>query len=482
MPTFQDLVKGKGVIDFRPYLLYLINSGAYAALNPFLSIILDDRGLDEFQIGIVLAVTPLVNFIGSPSGGYLYDLSNESKLVWILFIIMGASVIQLLLATENFYFIICICALWSFALSPIDSILNHAVLTHLGENKKDYGKHRLWGAVSWGIVSFIMGILLTYFTIYISFISYFVGLICYCWFIYITKIPKVSAVPIDIETTLESLVEENYEPNIEILQKESFEHVHIDENIEPEQVVDEINIEEEIPKEIDEIDEPKPDIWKSLLKVKVIIFYILVFIMGVATTVIYGYLFLYIDDLGGSETLMGISLVCTVATEIPFFFYSGKFLELFGEEFLILSAMVAYVIRVLGYSILQNPWWVLPLELLHGLTFGAMYAAGIHYSSNLFPAKLSTTGQGIFNGIYAGLGPFCGGLLGGWLYDSYGPRTMFRILALFTSFGIILLICTYWKELYSKMSILFRNIYKVPLNNDTTTEEIELEELDEQKN
>jgi len=44
--------------------------------------------------------------------------------------------------------------------------------------------------------------------------------------------------------------------------------------------------------------------------------------------------------------------------------------------------------RAIGYSFLESSWWVLPLELLHGLTFGATWAAGIEHTSNIAPPGL----------------------------------------------------------------------------------------------
>merc|ERR1712130_613496 len=181
---------------------------------------------------------------------------------------------------------------------------------------------------------------------------------------------------------------------------------------------------------------------------------------GIGTYLINAFLFLFLQDLGGSEVLMGLTLTFTVLTEIPFFFFSGTILRWFGEEWLIFSAMMAYIVRVLGYSVLQNPWWVLPLELLHGLTFGAMYAAGIHYSSKLLPPELSATAQGLFGGVYNGIGPLTGSIVGGWLYESAGPRRMFQVMATFVTLGLVILCTTFRHEMWCNLSNLYTSLYK----------------------
>ena len=60
------------------------------------------------------------------------------------------------------------------------------------------------------------------------------------------------------------------------------------------------------------------------------------------------------------------------------------------------------MVRSLGYAMLTSAWWVLPLEFLHGLTFGAMWAAGVQHTSNIAPRSLEATAQTVFAGLYNG--------------------------------------------------------------------------------
>ena len=47
--------------------------------------------------------------------------------------------------------------------------------------------------------------------------------------------------------------------------------------------------------------------------------------------------------------------------------------------------MLAFGVRFLLYSLLRNPWLVLPMELLNGLTFGLFYANMVGYASAVAP-------------------------------------------------------------------------------------------------
>jgi hypothetical protein len=69
-------------------------------------------------------------------------------------------------------------------------------------------------------------------------------------------------------------------------------------------------------------------------------------------------------------------------------------------------AFVAYTVRFIGYSFLTNAWFVLPIELLHGLTFGLMWAAATSYGSIITPPGMSGTIQGLISGVHFGFGNY----------------------------------------------------------------------------
>lgn len=47
------------------------------------------------------------------------------------------------------------------------------------------------------------------------------------------------------------------------------------------------------------------------------------------------------------------------------------------------------LIRIyLMLQVLRGPWWVLPSEVLHGLTFAAMWAATTDYAHGIAPGTL----------------------------------------------------------------------------------------------
>ncbi|CAM9275933.1 unnamed protein product, partial [Sphacelaria rigidula] len=71
--------------------------------------------------------------------------------------------------------------------------------------------------------------------------------------------------------------------------------------------------------------------------------------------------------------------------EVPFFYLSGPLIRKIGVRWVIALTEVAYLVRFIYYSNLERPWWVLPVEVLHGLTFAAMWAATTDYAYQISP-------------------------------------------------------------------------------------------------
>lgn len=79
--------------------------------------------------------------------------------------------------------------------------------------------------------------------------------------------------------------------------------------------------------------------------------------------------------------------------ELPFFFISGKLLKKIGHVNAMSLVLFGFGVRFFCYSLLQNPWYVLPVELLSGVTFGVFYATMASYASIVAPPGTEATMQ-----------------------------------------------------------------------------------------
>lgn len=94
------------------------------------------------------------------------------------------------------------------------------------------------------------------------------------------------------------------------------------------------------------------------------------------------------------KTLQGlVSVVQTFGGEIPLFYLSGSILQRIGHVHATSLVLGAYGVRFLLYSVLRNPWWTLPVELLQGLTSGLFMTTMTSYASKVAPHGAGTTLQ-----------------------------------------------------------------------------------------
>eukprot|EP00892_Ulva_mutabilis_P006319 jgi/Ulvmu1/4059/UM019_0036.1 len=177
---------------------------------------------------------------------------------------------------------------------------------------------------------------------------------------------------------------------------------------------------------------------------RVLAFLATALLMGVCGGAIDGYLFVYLDELKAPPLLMGSCLAVICCAEVPVFAFSGRILHALGYQGALRAGLAAYCVRLFAYSCLrQMPslWFILPVELLHGVTFGVAWCGGVNLCNSIAPAGLESTAQSLFSGMYAGMGRGVGGLAGGLLLHHYGGMHLFRWLFYTTvsSWGLILL-------------------------------------------
>ena len=135
-------------------------------------------------------------------------------------------------------------------------------------------------------------------------------------------------------------------------------------------------------------------------------FFLVVLIFGMLNSVVEIFLFWFLKDLGSSQITLGLCIVFNGVPGIAMLYFAGPIMKRVGEIFCLYVAAAAYSVQFFSYSFLVNPWHVLPVELLHSLTYALFYAAASAYGSKITPHGMSGTVQGLIGGLYFGFGMF----------------------------------------------------------------------------
>lgn len=358
---------------------YFVYFAGVASLTPFLALYYKGRGLSGSEIGILSAISPLVGLVAAPLWAGLADATRKHKAIFT-FATLGVVIVAFVISiTTTLFWLIPVTIAFAFISAPIMPLIDSNTMIFLGGKRDQYGQIRLWGAVGWAVAAPITGMLIQQSGIQWSFYAYAIML----------AIALLIAIPIPMSHTQAAV--------------------------------------------------PFWNGLRSLLSNRRWVFFlVMVFLIGISAASVSTYLYLYMKNLGAGETEIGLALSISTIGEIIMYVLAERILRRFKWRGLIMIALPLYIVRLVLYSFTDSPTLILVIQLIHGFTIPAIWAAGISYVAEAAPPGLGTTAQGIFTGVLNGLGSATGAFLGGVLYQNFGPVVMFRTFAVILSITLLL--------------------------------------------
>ncbi|MHC4887152.1 MAG: MFS transporter, partial [Planctomycetota bacterium] len=121
----------------------------------------------------------------------------------------------------------------------------------------------------------------------------------------------------------------------------------------------------------------------------------------------------------------GIGPLC----EVPIILYSRKILNRIGVNALFTLGLIGVAVRLFGISLATSMWHIIPLQLLHALTFGAYHVGSVTFLSRIVPSHMNSSAQTVLAAFSAGLAGIAGGALGGYLADHFGYSELYTVFA-----------------------------------------------------
>jgi hypothetical protein len=87
------------------------------------------------------------------------------------------------------------------------------------------------------------------------------------------------------------------------------------------------------------------------------------------------YLFLMIYALSeNGATIVSVLIAVETLSEMPLFFLSSAMIARFGSAICLVIVVASFFVRDMVYTYMKQPWYVVPLELLHDVTYGLLLA------------------------------------------------------------------------------------------------------------
>ncbi|XP_059482974.1 major facilitator superfamily domain-containing protein 6-like [Neocloeon triangulifer] len=171
------------------------------------------------------------------------------------------------------------------------------------------------------------------------------------------------------------------------------------------------------------------DVFKVLRNIELFALLLACFLLGTVWGFLESFLFWLLQDLGASRTLMGLTITVGGLAGLPLLALSGPIIERVGHANIICIGFLFYTVRLIGYSLLYQPWICLLFEAMEGVTSSLTFTAVVTYTARLSNSSTDSSIQGLIGGIYYGVGKGAGSLIGGFMIKAVGTRPTYQIFA-----------------------------------------------------
>ncbi|MFO7169476.1 MAG: MFS transporter [Chloroflexota bacterium] len=365
-----------------PKLFYFYWFVALGVYSPFVVLYYRRVGLDEAQIGLLLALAGITQIIAGPLWGLLADTLRLRRLLPLV-IVCTLVPVALMGRASGFAMIFVLAlvhAIFSVAVSPL---ADSATLTALGPQRERYGSQRVWGAVGWGVSTVVAGWLVERFDLGLIFWAYPLTGAFAAFAALAMPRAELPAGDVKLVAAARTLLKD-----------------------------------------------PR---WAWFL--------VSALLIGCSGSLVHGFLSLYLEDLGAGGEQIGLAYLVASVSELPVMALSPLVLRRWGARPLLVTAGLVYAVRMAIYVVAPSPSWVLVAQLSHGLCFAAMWTGGVVEAQRLAPPGLEATAQSLFGTAVFGIAVALANTIGGVIYRDFGFGALFAaaaVLAVIGAFGMLL--------------------------------------------
>eukprot|EP00977_Amphora_coffeiformis_P001238 scaffold259_cov158-Amphora_coffeaeformis.AAC.4 len=422
-------------------VLFLLYYGSLGALMPYLPVYYMSLGHGGQIVGLLGAVKPFTTFLVAPLWGLVSDLLNQPFLILnVTFLVSAVCQLGVAFRSEAWYIMgmVFITALFN---APVKSLLDSMVMEQL-RDQSSYGRLRLWGQMGFGIGSSVTGWLLSKrpdipwpdeanfslafqesLTRYPDLVRHLAIYADKCWqSLSGFKLLFLTYVALSVPTFLgiQGFKRISHKPSQSSAgsTKKS--------------------------KKVTVKKEEKKSTFEGLAllvhNADALLFFFLVFVVGVSSGVIENFAYVRIREVGGTGKEMGLSRLVSSIAGAPMFWFSGPLARNLGVDRVLVMTLISYVTRFAIYSVMQHAYQGLPAEALRGVTFAAFWSSATIYAHKVSPAGLHATMLMMMNAMYGGLGQSLGAIIGGRLQHRFGTVQTFWYAAAFDAAFVAALI------------------------------------------
>ena len=315
-------------------LLYFMNGFSASSFGRFATIFyVQVAQLNASQIGAVEASQPIASAIGNQLFGVVADRLQSKKVISLLTQLVSTCLLMLLMLPQVqccMGRILAVMVAVSF-FGVGGGVLDSYTLDLLGVARRgEYGRYRLWLAISWGVGNAGMGAVAK-----VNFNYNFIAMA-----VLNAAAILMMAMALPRRTQQEKI----------LVAERSAERAHAAAAAD-----DDVGA-------MSNSARGSTTLRNLLCQARMIAFLVHLMLLGFGFTVVEKFLFVFaLDELGADSTLCGYSVAVTVIFEIPIFQFGAQLVERLGHDAMMWLATASYVARVFGYTRLEphTVWYLL---------------------------------------------------------------------------------------------------------------------------
>lgn len=385
--TQKNQVNKKSILTLKYFNLSLY--GSIGILMTFFPLYFQTVGLSEVEIGLIMASGPFISILANPTWGYWSDRLQNLRLILIIMLLGNLFVVQFVFHFNagSMIWVFTTMLIFFFFQTSLFSQSNTLILNAIEGTTHKFGSIRFWGSLGFAVMAVVAGPVLSLIGINNLWILYTILVLltlAFCTQLPRGKVAKVKK--INLGEYKEALLGNPY----------------------------------------------------------FLIFIIIGILISVPNSINQMFVSLYIDQMGGSVSMIGLAAFSSAFLEIPIFLLLDRYLKkttptMFG---LLVIVSTLYVLRWVLMAWATDPIHIILIQSLHAVSFGGYFYIGTLLTAHLIPINMRASGQAIYAISWSGISGAVAGLIGGKMYRDLGPQTMYgllAIMALLGAFGLFVL-------------------------------------------
>ena len=327
---------------------------------PFWPVWLHSRGMSASEIGLLLASAAWLKIVGNPMIAHIADRRGERRRPIIALAAASLAVAALYLSASGFWQILAVTAVYAVAFSAMLPLADNLVLKAAYREGLDYGRIRLWGSITFIFAALLGG-------------RWLEGR-SEDWILWLM-----------LGGLAFTLVASYALPDISPPKSTA----------------------------------PRRAIGRLLTAPTFVLFLCAAGLAQASHAVLMGFGTIHWRAAGIGDGVIGLLWAEGVVAEIILFAFGVWVLKRLGPGGLLVVGAAAGIVRWSATGLTTDIGWLIGLQFLHGLTFGATHLGAMHFLARAAPQAISATAQSIYSAAALGIALGIAMPVAGYLYEIF---------------------------------------------------------------